>query len=189
MKIHSGLAALALVALTASDGFAQSRRMGSLLGLFTGHIGAVTGGEVSDARMTPGALGIGAGTRRLGRRVRFRPRFGRPVRSRRFSISPPTWLNASWVKPYGSLRPFGSAGAGIVQINGCDSPCNRAATTYDLGFNLGGGVFAVLNDTVGVRGDARYFFASADHPDSAPPDNFGFWRISIGATFMWAIVP
>ena len=45
MKITCGLAALALVALTASDGFAQSRAMGSFHGLFTAHIGAAAGGE------------------------------------------------------------------------------------------------------------------------------------------------
>ena len=188
MKIHSGLAALALIALTASNGFAQNPRMGSLLGLFTAHIGVATGGEVSDARMTPG-FSVSA-QEHDGWGAEFD--FGRAsdARSGVQILDLTTYmLNASWVKPYGSLRPFGSAGAGVVQVNGCDSPCQRAATTYDLGFNLGGGMFAVFNDTFGVRGDVRYFFASADHPDLRRPDNFGFWRISIGATLTWAIVP
>ncbi len=187
MTINYALAALALVALSASDGFAQSRNMGLFRGLFTAHIGTATGDEVSGARMTPG-LSVSV-QEYDGWGAEFD--FGRASDSRSgVQILDLTtyMLNASWVRPDGSLRPFGVAGAGLMQINGCDSPCTRAATTYDLGLNFGGGVFAILNDTVGVRGDVRYFFASADHPDLRRPDNFGFWRISIGATLMWTIL-
>ena len=99
-------------------------------------------------------------------------------------------VNASWVRPDGRIRPFGMAGArhhAGRRLRLAVQP--RRRRTYDFGLNVGGGVFAVLNDIVGVRGDVRYFFASADHPDLARPDNFGFWRISFGATFMWAIAP
>jgi hypothetical protein len=188
MKINCGLAALALIALTATDGFAQNLRMGSLLGLFTAQIGTATGGELSDARMTPGFAVSVQEHDGWGAELDF----GRAsdARSNLQILDLTTYMfNASWVKPGGSLRPFGSAGAGVMQVNGCDSPCNRAATTYDLGFNFGGGVLAVFNDIVGVRGDVRYFVASADHPDLRRPDTFGFWRISIGATLMWAVVP
>ena len=188
MKITCGLAALALVALTASDGFAQNRAMGSFHGLFTAHLGVAAGGEVSEARLTPG----------LSVSVQEQDGWGAEFDFGHTSealagvqiLDLTTYMvNALWIKPEGSIRPFGLAGAGIMQINGCDSPCNIPAKTYDLGLTLGGGVQAVLNDTFGVRGDVRYFFASADHPDLRRPDNFGFWRISIGATFMWAISP
>lgn len=187
MKINRGFAALALIALTASEGFAQSRSMGSFRGLFTAHLGAATGGDVSEARITLGASVAVHEQDGWGAELDF----GRTsdARSGVQILDLTTYMvNASWVKPDGNIRPFGVAGAGIVQINGCDT-CNRAATTYDFGLNVGGGVFAVLSDTIGVRGDARYFFASADHPDLGRPNNFGFWRISIGATLMWAIVP
>jgi hypothetical protein len=50
-------------------------------------------------------------------------------------------------------------------------------------------VMTRVNDWVGVRGDARFFFASADHFDLGRPDNVNFWRVSIGVTLMWAILP
>ena len=188
MKITSGLAALALVALTASDGFAQSRAMGSFQGLFTVHVGAVAGGEVSEARLTPGFSVSVQEPDGWGAELDFGRTSDALAGVQVLDLS--TYMvNALWLRPGGYLRPFGLAGAGIMQINGCDSPCNSPANTYDFGVNFGGGLFAVLNDTVGLRGDARYFFTSADHPDLRRPDNFGFWRISVGATFMWAISP
>ncbi len=188
MKITCGLAAVALVALTASDGFAQSRAMGSFHGLFTGHIGAAAGDDVSEARLTAGASVSVQEGNGWGAELDF----GRTsdARSGVQILDLTTYMvNALWIKPEGTIRPFGLAGAGIMQINGCDSPCDRSPTTYDLGLNLGGGVQVVLHEAFGVRGDVRYFFASADHPDLQRPDNFGFWRISLGATFMWAISP
>jgi opacity protein-like surface antigen len=188
MKIHCGLAALAFVALTASDGVAQSRAMGSFRGLFTAHVGAAAGGEVSDPR---GTLGLSVSVQEQdgwGAELDF-GRTSDAVSGVQILDLTTYMVNAAWIRPEGFIRPFGIAGAGILQINGCDTPCNRPANTYDLGLTFGGGVLAVLNDTVGVRGDARYFFASADHPDLRRPDNFGFWRISVGATLMWAIAP
>lgn len=188
MKINGGLAALALIALTTSDAFAQSRSMGSFRGLFTPHFGAATGGEVSEATATFGASVSVQEQDGWGAEIDFGHTPDAPSGVQILDLT--TYMvNASWVKPGGYIRPFGIAGAGIMHINGCDSPCHVAATTYDLGFNFGGGVLAVLNDTVGVRGDVRYFFASADHPDLRRPDNFSFWRISVGMTFVWTILP
>lgn len=188
MKSHCGLAALALMVLTASDGFAQSRNMGSFRGLFTAHIGAATGDDVSEAKLTPGLSVAVQEQTGWGAELDF-GHTSDAVSGAQILDLTTYMVNASWVKPDGQIRPFGIAGAGIMQINGCDFPCNSSATTYDFGINVGGGVFALLNDVVGVRGDARYFFASADHPDLRRPDNFGFWRITIGATLMWTILP
>lgn len=188
MKITCGLAALTFVALTASAGFAQSRSMGSFSGLFTPHVGLATGGEVSEVRGTLGASVSVQEQDGWGAELDF-GHTSDAVSGLQILDLTTYMVNASWIRPEGFIRPFGIAGAGILQIDGCDAPCNRPATTYDLGLNFGGGVIAVLNDVVGVRGDARYFFASADHPDLRRPDNFGFWRISMGVTFMWAIVP
>jgi hypothetical protein len=94
------------------------------------------------------------------------------------------------MRPDGLVRPFGVGGAGVLQVNGCDdSPCNVPARTYDLGVNIGAGAFVMLNDVAGLRADARYVFSSADHVDLRRPDNFNYWRVSIGATFTWAIAP
>ena len=98
-------------------------------------------------------------------------------------------VSATWMSPVGAIRPYGLAGGGVMHVNGCTSPCNRAANTYDLGWTAGGGVLARLNDYVGVRGDVRYFFSPADHFDLGRPDNVNFWRVSMGVTLMWAVVP
>ena len=55
--------------------------------------------------------------------------------------------------------------------------------------SLGGGAYVAVTDYVGFRADARYLLSFADHPELARPDNLSFWRLSVGATFMWAIVP
>ena len=187
MKITCGLAAFAFIALTASDGFAQSRAMGSFRGLFTAHIGAATGDEVSEASLTPGAsISVQEGDG-WGAELDFGHTSDALSGAQVLDLT--TYMvNAAWVKPEGNIRPFAVAGAGVLQINGCDA-CNRPATTYDFGLNVGGGVLALVNDIIAVRGDVRYFFASADHPDLGRPDSFGFWRISVGMTFMWAIIP
>jgi hypothetical protein len=188
MKITRGLAALAFVALTASDGFAQSRAMGSFHGLFTAHLGIAAGGEVSEARLTPGlSVSVQEGNG-WGAELDFGHTSDALAGVQVLDLT--TYMaNAFWMKPEGSIRPFGLVGGGIMQIDGCNSPCNSPAKTYDLGLTIGGGVQAVLHESFGLRGDLRYFFAGADHPDLQRPDNFGFWRISIGATFMWAISP
>lgn len=188
MKINCGLAALALVALAASDGFAQSRSMGSFRGLFTAHVGAVTGGEVAEAKGTLGASVSVQEQDGWGAELDV-GRTSKVLAGVQILDLTTYMLNASWVKRDGFVRPFGTAGAGIMHLDGCDSPCNRPASTYDFGLTAGGGVLAVLNDAMAVRGDVRYFFASADHPDLRRPDNFSFWRISVGMTFMWAIIP
>ena len=157
MKNTCGLAALALVALTASDGFAQSRAMGSFQGLFTAHVGAVAGGEVSEARLTPGVSVSVQEQDGWGAELDF-GRTSDALAGVQVLDLTTYMVNALWLKPDGYLRPFGLAGAGIMQVNGCDSPCDRPANTYDFGVAVGGGLLAVLNDTIGVRGDVRYFF-------------------------------
>lgn len=98
-------------------------------------------------------------------------------------------FSASWIQRRGRLRPLAVAGVGIMQIDGCNTPCTRAAKTYDLGVNAGGGVVYLLNDTVAFRGDVRYFASFAEHPDLQRPNGFGYFRYSVGLTFLWAIAP
>ena len=79
--------------------------------------------------------------------------------------------------------------SGIFQVDGCISPCGAAPRSYDLGFSVGGGTFITVTDYAGFRADARYFFSPADHPELRRPDDVKFWRVSVGATFMWSILP
>ena len=162
--------------------------MGSFQGLFTPHIGASTGGDVTAARLTWGASVAVHEQDGWGAEIDFGRADDAEAGFQILDLTTYT-VNASWLRPVGQIRPFALVGVGIINANGCDAPCNRAASTYDLGWTFGGGVLARMNDVIGFRGDVRYFFASADHPDLNRPDNLDFWRASVGITLMWAIVP
>ncbi|MDP3720093.1 MAG: outer membrane beta-barrel protein [Acidobacteriota bacterium] len=58
----------------------------------------------------------------------------------------------------GPVRPYVLAGAGIMQAH-FELSTPSVLTTHDtvLGYAIGGGVFALLGDRFGVRGDLRYF--------------------------------
>lgn len=176
-----------LITFGATEASAQMS-MGSFRGYLTGHAGVVAGGELSDPA---GALGASVSVQEQsgwGAELDF-GHASDAVSGRQVLDLTTYSLNAMWVKPAGMIRPFGLAGAGVMQVDGCDAPCTRAAKTYDFGLSVGGGTFVVLNDSIGLRGDARYFWSGASHDDLRRPDTFSFWRISGGVTFMWAIIP
>jgi hypothetical protein len=177
-----------LIAASAIDASAQMT-MGTFKGYLTGHVGVVTSGDVTNERVTAGASVAVHETNGWGAEVDF----GRATdvdASRQVLDLATYFVNAAWVKPQGVVRPFGLAGAGILQTDGCISICTATSPrTYDLGFNAGGGVFLAMRDFAGIRADVRYFFSSTDHPELQRPGNFAFWRVSVGATFMWVIVP
>ena len=93
-------------------------------------------------------------------------------------------------KPGGGIRPYGSAGLGLIRANvqSATGLFNDLATN-DFGVNFGAGLNANFNDNVGVRGDLRYFRSLQDNE----PDNeldlslgsFDFWRGTVGLTFRW----
>lgn len=181
------LVGLALLAITAVDARAQ-QGAGSFTGFLTGHVGAVTGGDLSDPRATLGASVAVHEETGWGAEIDFGNTSN--VLAGRQILDVTSWMvNAALVRPKGLIRPFGLGGAGVLQVNGCDSPCNIPARTFDFGLNVGGGTYVALGDVVALRGDVRYFWASADHADLRRPDNFNYWRISFGATFMWALAP
>lgn len=176
-----------VIAASAGDAHAQMT-MGTFKGYLTGHVGAVAGGDVSSARIAAGASVAVHETTGWGAEVDF----GRStdVDVRPYGLDLTTYfVNAAWVKPIGVIRPFGLAGAGILQVDGCGSPCSVSPRTHDVGLSVGGGTFVTVNDFAALRADVRYFYSSADHPELGRPDNLKFFRVSIGATFMWAIVP
>ena len=179
---------LTVLALTAADARAQQLSMGSFRGYLTGHVGAITAGELDDARPAAGvSVSVHEGTG-WGAELDFG--HGKDASSGRQLLDVTSYMvNAAWARPAGFIRPFGSGGVGIVQIDGCDTPCNRPARTYDFGLSAGGGVFVAPHDAFALRADLRYFFTAANHRDLNRPDNFNYWRISIGATYIWAIAP
>lgn len=180
--------AIAFLAAFGSTAHAQSRAMGSFAGFFTPFFGVTAGGEVTQANIALGASVSVQEQDGWGAELDF-AHAGESEAGRQVLDLTTYMVNASWVRPFGFIRPFGVAGGGVMQIDGCEAPCTRSAKTYDFGVTVGGGVLAVLNDTIGVRGDVRYFFSGADHVDLQRPANFAFWRVSMGVTLMWAILP
>lgn len=178
---------MTVVLAGATSASAQSA-MDAFHGYFTGHAGWATGGDVTSPVFVPGVTVSVQEFNGWGAEFDFGSAADADADLQQLDIA--TYMfNASYIQPRGRLRPFVSAGFGIMQIDGCNAPCNQAAKTYDLGLNAGGGVYYTLNDVVAVRGDARYFGSFAEHPDLRRPDRFGFFRISVGVTFLWAIVP
>lgn len=181
------MGAVMLVLAAGSPANAQSRSMGSFGGYFTPFLGVVAGGEASDARLTFGASVAVHEQDGWGAEIDFG--HASDIESHGIELDATTYMvTATWMKPEGLIRPYAAAGGGVLQVEGCGF-CNRPSRTYDFGWTAGAGVVALVNDTVGVRGDARYFFSGADHFDLQRPDSFSFWRISAGVTLMWVIVP
>jgi len=177
---------VAIVA-SANDAHAQMS-MGTFQGFLTGHVGAVTGGDVTSARMVAGASMAVHEASGWGAEIDF----GRATdvgAPRQLLDLTSYFVNAAWVKPRGTVRPFGLAGAGIMQIDGCVLPCRIDPRTYELGVSIGGGTYVTVTDFAALRADARYFMSTADHPELSRPGNLAFWRLTVGATFMWVIVP
>ncbi len=98
-------------------------------------------------------------------------------------------INANWTRPSGFVRPYVSGGLGALRLHGCVSACPQVSSITDFGANVGGGTFITITDIVFVRAEAKYLWAPGEHPDLSRPDNFGFWRATIGFTLMWTIVP
>jgi hypothetical protein len=181
----------AAVVLSIAAGTSEARAQqaaGYFTGFLTAHGGAVTGGDLSAAR---GSLGLSVAVQEdsgWGAEIDFGHASDATAGPQIVDVTSYV-VNAIWQRPTGFIRPFGLAGAGILQVNGCDASCTRTARTYDFGLNAGAGAFAMLNDVAALRADVRYFFTSADHPDLARPANFNYWRVTVGATFVWALAP
>lgn len=180
-------AVLAAVLLAVTAGEAQAQMsFGSFHGFLTGHIGGTLGGATSDPRVTGGgsvsvqeATGWGAEFD-FGRATKV------DVDAARLSITT-YMMNVNYVAPYRRIRPFALAGGGVYQVGGC--ACASPKTTYDFGITGGGGVIFLANEVIGMRADARYFWSGADHPEIGRPDNMTHWRLSVGVTYHWTILP
>lgn len=88
------------------------------------------------------------------------------------------------------VRPYGVAGIGLLRTNLTD-PGDffdiGDVSNSDLGFNVGGGIMGFFTDTIGIRGDIRYFRSFKGGEDEDALDfsvsDFSFWRASVGVTF------
>jgi opacity protein-like surface antigen len=88
------------------------------------------------------------------------------------------------------IRPYGSGGLGLIRshVEGGTTFFNDLSTN-DLGINVGGGIQGYFSDTIGIRGDIRYFRSLQDHEPDDEFDlalsSFDFWRGTVGVTFRW----
>ena len=92
--------------------------------------------------------------------------------------------------PGRGVRPYGSAGLGLIRssVSGIGDFLDDVSRN-DLGLNVGGGVNGQFTDSVGIRGDLRYFRSFEDDENDDEFDlglsDFDFWRGSVGVTFRW----
>jgi opacity protein-like surface antigen len=84
------------------------------------------------------------------------------------------------------VRPYGSAGLGLIRTHVDGGQLFNDLSANDLGFNIGAGVHGFFNDTFGIRGDVRYFRSLQDNDAEDDFDlalsDFNFWRATVGLT-------
>jgi opacity protein-like surface antigen len=85
------------------------------------------------------------------------------------------------------LRPYGSVGIGLLRSQVKSTGLFNDLSTNDLGFNAGVGTHIFFSDSVGLRGDIRYFrgLQSDNNADvfELGLDDLDFWRGTVGVTF------
>ena len=120
------LTLLALV-LGVADARAQMA-MGSFKGYLTVDTGVISGGDLTDSRPTVGASV--AVHEASGWGAEFDLGHATDARSGRQVLDITTYMvSAAWMKLAGVIRPFATAGAGVLQLNGCSAPCSGGART------------------------------------------------------------
>lgn len=86
------------------------------------------------------------------------------------------------------IRPYGTAGLGLVRQSVDDVIDVFDADRNSLGFNVGGGIMGMFTDNVGIRGDLRWFRQFSNNSDGLDDLDFdlsglSFWRGTVGVTF------
>ena len=86
--------------------------------------------------------------------------------------------------PAGPIRPYATAGAGLVRTNVPFTAAGVLAfSDSTFGYNIGGGVMVLLPAHLGVRGDVRYVRSGSDLSIlgiGLPASKLNFSRVSIG---------
>jgi hypothetical protein len=160
-------------------------------GFATLFVGGAHGGDVNGIGWTPGVSVAIIETSGFGAELDLS--HVREFNSDRFAESGITTLmfNAvvMWPNPEAFLRPYALAGAGLLRARACVPDCQLVVSRTDWAMDAGGGVYAVINEIVGLRGDIRYLRYLQRHPDLPLTDSgfFDFWRTSVGVVVSWPI--
>lgn len=92
----------------------------------------------------------------------------------------------------GGIRPYVVGGLGLLRqrVDSANAFFDDVSRN-NMGFDVGGGVMGFLSDSVGLRGDVRYFRKlKGDTEDDSgfdldvfDVDTLSFWRATVGVTF------
>lgn len=89
----------------------------------------------------------------------------------------------------GRVRPYVVAGVGLLRTKVQDvDETFDVSSKNDFGLDVGGGVMGFFSESVGLRGDVRYFrgfrgTSDSDNPAGIALGDFKFWRGSLGVSF------
>jgi opacity protein-like surface antigen len=88
----------------------------------------------------------------------------------------------------GRIRPYAVGGIGVIHTKITTPDDAVLVEDENFGFNIGGGLTALLNDRVGLRGDFRYVHAirnddATDAADALEVSELKFLRFTLGVTF------
>jgi hypothetical protein len=169
-------------------GSAAEAQTTSITGMVTAHVGATHGSDVRDASVTAGASMAVIEATGWGAEIDVAHawRFDR-AQFAESGISS-LMLNVIGMWPRNTLRPFGSAGVGLIRVRADLAGGAQVLNRTDWGFNAGGGLVYMLDENIGLRGDVRYLGYLQNQPDLPLLDNrFGFWRTSVGVTIAWGM--
>jgi opacity protein-like surface antigen len=86
------------------------------------------------------------------------------------------------------IRPYAVGGIGVIHAKVVAPGETVLVEDENFGFNVGGGLVAMLNDRVGLRGDFRYFRAIRNDDATLVADNLEvselkFLRLTVGVSF------
>lgn len=174
-----------LLATGVTNAAAQSG--GTYQGYGTGFVGTAGGGELPRTSLSIGGAASVVESSGWGADIDFA--FSDDDSGATAADMLTLMVNANWTRPAGMWRPYVSGGIGLLRVHGCLAACPAVTSTTDFGANAGGGAYLRLNDLVFARGEVKYLWAPGEHPEISRPDNYGFWRATVGVTMTWVILP
>lgn len=88
-----------------------------------------------------------------------------------------------------SLRPYLTGGLGLIHTRMEAPEGNVVFRDNDLGMNIGGGLLAFFNNSLGLRGDVRYVRNLSDPEEDNQFDvafgEFDYWRATLGVVLRY----
>jgi opacity protein-like surface antigen len=173
-----------MLVLVSSAAHAQS----AFTGFATGHLGAASSGDVRNATLTAGGSIAVIDASGLGAEIDLS--HSGDFDDAQFADSSITSLMVNIVSmyPHETIRPFVTAGAGVMRLR-ATFPGQAALAQTDTGWTLGAGLLYMWNEALGFRGDVRYFrqFGRQTTFPLGGDGRLNFIRTSFGVTYSWPL--